>query len=106
MSKLDVCCATSVHVRFCLGKRLRSLPNDRVTYSVGTLTSLLGALLDSCSYQASQPLDQTRQAARCSRSLVLGGVGGSVSWNPRVRVQTQSTDPAGTYSGTITHSVA
>ena len=82
------------------------LPNDRVTYSVTGLSSVLTALLGSCSVTPSQTLVQTREVARCARPLVLGGVAGSVSWSPRLTVQTQPTDPAGTYTGTITHSVA
>ena len=49
-------------------------------------------------------LVQTRTAFRCSG--LLGLTASTVSWRPTLSVQTQPTDPAGTYTGTITHSVA
>ena len=82
------------------------LPNDRVSYYSGPRTSVLG-LLDSCGtlQAAPQTLDQSRPVFRCSKPLV-GDVSGSIGWNPTMTIKTEPTDPAGTYTGTITHSVA
>lgn len=82
------------------------LPKSRVSYLSGPRTSVLG-LLDSCGtlQSGAQTLDQSRPVFGCSEPLV-GDVSGSISWNPTLTIETEATDPTGTYTGTITHSVA
>jgi hypothetical protein len=82
------------------------LPNDRVLYSSGPATAGTVSLSLCTAGQTSvaATLVQSRTAFRCSG--LLGPSTSSVSWRPTLSVQTQPTDPAGTYTGTITHSVA
>lgn len=101
----SVTLTSSFHVT--QGDQSWPLPNDRVRYRSGPATSVLSGLLDLCSSKqlAAETLVQTRAVFGCSNPLILGSVAGSVSWNPTLTIQTEPTDPAGTYTGTITHSV-
>lgn len=82
------------------------LPNDRVGYlsGPGTLTNLLGSLCTAGQLATPQTLAQTRTAYSCAG--ITGLFTTTVRWNPTLTIRTQPTDPAGTYSGTVTHSVA
>ena len=82
------------------------LPDDRVSYrsGAGSLTNIVG--LNLCStglLDAPATLVQTRTAYSCQG--LTGLLSTSVRWNPTLTIKTQPTDPAGTYTGTITHSV-
>ena len=82
------------------------LPDSRVEYSSGTATGGSVSLSLCLPGQAagSQTLAQTRTAYRCTGVVSL--TSWTVSWRPTLTVRTEATDPAGTYTGTLTHSVA
>lgn len=81
------------------------LPNDRVEYLAGAaLPGGLGVDLCTPGHLTPQTLAQPRTAFSCAGILSLTST--SLSWSPTLRVRTQPDDPAGTYTGTITHSVA
>lgn len=80
------------------------LPGDRVHYRSGAATAGTAALaLCTPGQLASQTLVQTRTAFRCQG--LPGLTASSVSWRPTLTVDTGPTDPAGSFAGTITHSV-
>lgn len=80
-----------------------TFPSSRVTYSAGLGTPGLGLGVNVCSPGVPGSLEAVRTAFVCGQILSLTS---SLSWNPTITVSTQATDPAGTYTGTITHSVS
>ena len=93
--------------RVAQGGKTWVLPNDRVSYLSGTgsLTNIVGLNLCAAGQVATPvSLVDTRMAYSCAG--LTGLLTTSVRWNPTLTIQTQPTDPAGTYTGTITHSVA
>ena len=87
-----------------------TFPSSRVSYWAGGGTGTLLGTLTCTSGQptalAAQTLASARTAYSCPAISTLLVSGWSLTWNPTLVVTTQSTDPAGTYTGTITHSVA
>lgn len=78
------------------------LPNDRVSYlSGGPTAGTISLNLCTRGQLGAQTLVQTRDAFRCQG--MLGLTTSSVSWNPTLTIRTEATDPAGTYTDTITH---
>ena len=89
------------------GDRTWVLPNDRVSYLSGTgsLTNIVGLNLCAAG-QLTTPVNLVESRTAYSCAGLTGLRSTSVGWNPTLTIQTQPTDPAGTYTGTITHSVA
>jgi hypothetical protein len=90
------------------GDQTWHLPNDRVLYASGAATSTSGIGVNVClpgqaTDLLAQPLTSTRTAYSCGAILSLSS---SLTWQPTLIIQGEPTDPAGTYTGTITHSVA
>lgn len=89
------------------GDQIWTLPDDRVGYLSGTgsLTNILDLSLCTPGQTTSAvSLVESRTAYSCTG--LTGLLETSVSWNPTLTIDTRATDPAGTYTGTITHSVA
>ena len=85
-----------------------TFPASRVRYWSGPATALSGIGLNVClpaqpAAVNAQTLTGTRTAYSCG---AIASLSSSLTWNPTVVVTTQGSDPAGTYSGTITHSVS
>jgi hypothetical protein len=74
--------------------------NDDIRYSSGARTAStgIGVFTPSVNVQ----LDQTRTAG----ALTLGVGNNSSTWNPTLNFTLQGTQVAGTYTGTVTHSVS
>jgi hypothetical protein len=88
--------------------RTATFPASRVQYWSGSATALTGLTVGLCTPgQATSLLAQTltspRTAYTCPAIVALSS---SLTWRPTLVVTTQGSDPVGTYSGTITHSVA
>lgn len=89
------------------GDQSWELPDDRVSYlsGAGTLTNIVDLnLCEAGQLTTAVSLTQPRTAYSCRELVSL--LSTTVSWNPTLRIETQGSDPAGTYTGTITHSVA
>ncbi len=84
-----------------------TFPAERIRYWSGPATDTSGGLGLTCiPGQLTSALAQSLDVERTAFSCTLGVIGSSsASWDPRLVVQTQSGDFAGTYTGTITHSV-
>ncbi len=84
-----------------------TFPATRLRYWSGPATATGGGLGLSCTPgQLTSVLAQTLAFTRTAFACTLGVIGSSsASWNPTLVVQSQSGDFAGTYTGTITHSV-
>ena len=77
------------------------IPPGAVSYSAGPATTSGVGLCTP----GSGSLSAQVTAYACS-GVSLGLAGSSVAWNPTITVQVSATNTVGTYSGTITHSVA
>ena len=87
------------------GTANETIADDEVTYWSGASTASSGTAV----FLPGQPLAANAQALGASRtafsaSAIVGN--NSVSWNPTLTVNVPATAVAGTYTGTITHSVA
>lgn len=85
-----------------------TFPSSRVRYWSGPATASSGLGLTVCvpgqaTSLTAQTLTSTRTAYSCGALLSLSS---SLTWRPTIVVSTQAGDPAGTYAGTITHSVS
>jgi len=81
---------------------------ERVSYWSGPPTDTRGLALNACTpgqalAAQAETLDQTRTAFRCTGTSLLAGT--SLSWNPTIAISLPDTAVAGSYTGTITHSV-
>ena len=85
------------------GTAAERVPRSAVTYSSGPNTAGVGVTLFVPS--GAVTLDQSRRAANATGLLLLL-VGSSATWNPTLTISLGSGRVAGTYTGTITHSVA
>ena len=88
--------------------RTATFPAARVEYWSGVATALSGIAVGLCTpgqatALAAQSLASPRTAYLCPAIVALSS---SLTWRPTLVVTTQGSDPVGTYSGTITHSVA
>lgn len=84
-----------------------TFPADRVRYWSGPATDTGGGIGLSCTPgQPTAVLAQSLDLSRTAFACTLGVIGSSsASWAPSLVIQTQAGDIAGTYTGTITHSV-
>ena len=85
-----------------------TFPASRVKYWSGTATASSGIGLNIClpaqpAAVNAQTLTATRPAYSCG---AIASLSSSLTWRPTIVVDTQASDPSGTYSGTITHSVS
>jgi hypothetical protein len=82
-----------------------TVPNANVSYWSGTATSTTGSATFTPG-QSTPPSAVTLQFQRTafSASNVVGN--NTANWDPNLSVATSSSNVAGTYSGTISHSVA
>ena len=85
-----------------------TFPAARVRYWSGSSTATTGITAGVClPGQATSGLSVTLASARTAYTCgAILATSSSLTWNPTLVITTQSSDPAGTYSGTITHSVA
>ncbi len=85
-----------------------TFPATRVRYWSGAATATSGITAGIClPGQATSGLAVTLASARTAYSCgAIIASSSSLTWNPTLVVTTQGSDPVGTYSGTITHSVA
>jgi hypothetical protein len=82
-----------------------TIDKSQVTYWSGAATATSG----TAAFTPGQPLAANAQALGVSRTAfsATGVVGnGSATWNPTITVNVPAAAVAGTYTGTITHSVA
>ncbi|MEV0808398.1 hypothetical protein [Micromonospora sp. NPDC050200] len=78
------------------------VPATSITYASGTVTPGAGQT-GTCNASTATPLDNTTPITAASHT---GGSGNNTcSWNPTLVVTVATTNVAGTYSGTVTHSV-
>ena len=90
------------------GAQSATLPATRVRYWSGSATASSGIGATIClpgqpTSGTSVALTSTRTAYSCG---ALISTSSSLTWNPTLVITTQASDPAGTYTGTITHSVS
>ena len=85
-----------------------TFPAARVRYWSGLATATTGIAAGICfAGQATSGLAVALTAGRTAYACgAILATSSSLTWNPTLVLTTQSTDPAGTYTGTITHSVA
>ncbi len=90
------------------GQQSWTFPPSGVRYWSGPATATSGGIGLTClPGQLTAGLAQSLEATRTAFSCTLGVVGASsASWRPTLAVQTQQSDPSGTYAGTVTHSVS
>ena len=90
------------------GANTATFPASRVQYWSGAATGSTGILAGVCTPgQATSVVAATLASARTAYSCgAIVATSSSLTWNPTLVISTQSSDPAGTYTGTITHSVA
>lgn len=81
-----------------------SIPATSVLYSTGTLTA---TNVTAVSATSSGALALALPASAVPVvTATLGSPSNSTSWNPTLTIPVTATTPAGSYSGTITHSVS
>ena len=85
-----------------------TFPAARVKYWAGSATTSSGIGVGVClSGQATSALAVALTSSRSAYSCgAIVSTSSSLTWNPTLVITTQGSDPVGTYSGTITHSVA
>jgi hypothetical protein len=83
-----------------------TITNGRVSYWSGTATATSGSVGTLTPGQSSSSAAQTLDTPRTAFSRSGSPVSHSVTWNPSLIVSVPLTAVAGTYSGTVTHSVA
>lgn len=101
--------ATVTASRFTTGRGspAETLPASAVSYLSGPATSQSGLSLDAIlpgSPSTALPLATSRVAFGYSGVAILGGTW--LTWRPRLVITPGTSAVAGTYTGTITHSVA
>jgi hypothetical protein len=84
------------------GSGLTVIPKSSVTYISGTATATSGVVTPV----PGPALGVTLDAQKTAFSASVGIAGGTVTWNPTIRVALPVSVLAGNYSGTITHSVS
>jgi hypothetical protein len=84
------------------GSGLTVIPNSSITYISGTATATSGVVTPV----PGPALGVTLEAQKTAFSASVGLAGGTVTWNPIIRVALPVSVLAGNYSGTITHSVS
>lgn len=84
------------------GAGLSVIPNGSVTYISGAATATTGVVTPV----PGNPLGVTLEAQKTAFSGSVGVLGGTVTWNPTIRVALPTDALAGSYTGTITHSVS
>jgi hypothetical protein len=87
------------------GTSAETVPSSAVSYWSGTATSTTG-LGTFTPGQASAGQAQTLNVSRTAYSLSGGTGNNSATWNPTLIVAIPSSAVNGTYTGTVTHSVA
>lgn len=89
------------------GDQSATFPADRIRYWSGPATATSGGIGLTCTPgQTTSPLAQSLDFPRTAFGCTLGVVGSSsASWDPTLVVETEAGDFAGTYVGTVTHSV-
>jgi hypothetical protein len=85
-----------------------TFPAARAKYSSGAATGSSGITAGVClPGQATTLLAVALTSARTAYSCgAIVALSSSLTWNPTLVVTTQGSDPVGTYTGTITHSVS
>jgi hypothetical protein len=86
---------------------LAIIPASSLSYDSGSATSVQGVIEDGCiagQFSAPVQLDVSEPAFSCDSTA--SDIFTSVSWSPTIRVNIDQFAVAGTYAGTITHSVA
>jgi hypothetical protein len=84
-----------------------TIPASAVSYWSGPATANTGLgtpAAGQANAAAAQPLSTTTPLTAFSKTLVVGN--NTTSWNPTLIVNVPAAAVAGTYSGTVTHSVA
>lgn len=84
------------------GDGLTLIPNSSVTYISGAATATTGVVTPV----PGDPLGVTLGAQKTAFSASVGALGGTVTWNPTIRVTLPADALVGSYTGTITHSVS
>ncbi|MDI2031100.1 hypothetical protein QFW96_20885 [Saccharopolyspora sp. TS4A08] len=82
-----------------------TIPNGNISYASGPATSTAGA----GTFTPGQPTTGDAvplDTAKTAFSHVGGGGANTAGWNPRLTVNVPPTAAQGTYTGTVTHSVA
>lgn len=90
------------------GGQSATMPASRVKYWSGAATASSGIGLDVClpgqaTAVAAAPLSSSQTAYACGAIVSLSS---SLTWRPTLVIQTSTSDPVGTYSGAVTHSVS
>jgi hypothetical protein len=88
------------------GSANETIAKSRISYWSGTATSTTGTFLTLTPGQANAAAAQDLSLPRTAFTAVGLVLTIAVSWNPTLVVNPPSGAVAGTYSGTITHSVA
>jgi hypothetical protein len=88
------------------GSANETLAKSRISYWSGNATATTGTFSSLVPGQANSALAQDLSLTRTAFTAVGLVLSISVSWNPTVIVNPPTSAVAGTYSGTITHSVA
>lgn len=87
------------------GTSSETISNSAVSYASGVVTAVTGLAANLCTPQLiGQSLGTARTAMSCSGLSLLSAT--SVTWRPTLTVSLSPSAVAGTYTGTITHSVA
>lgn len=81
-----------------------TIPATNVSYASGPATSDTTGL--AVPGQATALLAQPLSSTVTAFTGAFGLANGTVSWNPTIVIQPPAGTPAGSYSGTITHSIA
>jgi hypothetical protein len=82
-----------------------TIPAANISYWSGLATSTSGVGTFTPG-EATAALAQTLSASRTAYTLTLGVSNNSATWNPTLVVAVPASAVVGTYTGTITHSVA
>lgn len=83
------------------GTAIETIPPARVAYTPGLAT--LSGVATCVAGQAAVALTSAQTAYRCSGTSLANTT--SVTWNPTIQVTPSVNQAAGTYTGTITHTV-
>jgi hypothetical protein len=84
----------------------QTIPASALSYWSGPATSTTGINLTATPGQLTAAQAQSLSTARTAFSVLLAVGNNTVAWNPTVVVTVPASAVAGTYTGTITHSVA
>jgi hypothetical protein len=87
------------------GTNNETIANSAVSYASGAVTAVTGLAANLCTPQLlNQSLSTSRTAMSCSGFSLLSAT--SVTWRPTITISLSPSAVAGSYTGTITHSVA